>query len=757
MGVLVSEGNRNYGGVNKGFQLKSVRVEKVILTRKQLEEEDGGDGKGWSTIGTIYYSDTKGSQADGIVSEGKWLPARPLLPRITDYPLIGEIVLILSSFSKEAAVKGKSTDTYAYYFPSLNIWNKSHHNSVPGHYKVDQNGTVGNADSYQFSADGGRIKTTTDADDTENLFPLGEYFNESNIRSLLPYEGDHILEGRFGNSIRFGSTTPYEEGKDNNPEPNPWSFYSHKGISKLDNTEGKIGDPIIIIRNGQQIFSKDDQNYDPFAPVVENINEDNSSIYMTSNQRLSNLVVAGATAASSESVSQLSYGDQLEKDILDNTKNYTVPFLFGSTIDINVQDMLKTGMDAINLDDLVDTGAAAVQVLEDYLGIELIGDPIIPTSTETVTTEREGEDDGLSFYDELTESGVADDSDFDEYDLFYEAEELASQTYDESTNQATSAQEIPNSAPLDGTNGQNTPSTPYDGDANADWTTYHHMYLTDKDKVKKGKNQAISQVTGKRGLGQRKEVYTALGLYDDTVDPKGPFPGKNGTVTYVPVGKDWSVMKKNWAGTAGRVKFLVIHYTAGGKKDAYKSTVSSIYGWRGSYACGGDRAGYHWMIEGHDGSDGKCTNIYQDSFTAYGAGVGSKFKHFSYYKGNSVAVNINWMGGVSGKLNMSDAQASTLNKMVKFYCSKYPNIKVIGHYNVSDKACPGFHVSHYLTQLGLSKHKQTQVGGKDLMREKWKPMHAGGDYEKKMKERAEMVAKGTPTKSTSKDEAMSSG
>ena len=119
MGRLVTEGGGG-GGHNLGssFKIKAVRVEKVILTRKQLEEEDGGNGKGWATIGTIYYSDPKSTQADQKISDNKLKPARPLLPRITDYPLIGEIVLILSSFSKEAALKGKARLQHAYYFPS---------------------------------------------------------------------------------------------------------------------------------------------------------------------------------------------------------------------------------------------------------------------------------------------------------------------------------------------------------------------------------------------------------------------------------------------------------------------------------------------------------------------------------------------------------------------------------------------------------------------------------------------------------------
>ena len=97
---------------------------------------------------------------------------------------------------------------------------------------------------------------------------LGETFKEKDfIKPLRPFEGDNILEGRFGNTIRLGSTS----------KPlNPWS------------RNGENSDPIIIIRNGQ--FNN--TNDDTFIPNVENINNDDSSIYLTSNQNISNFEVA---------------------------------------------------------------------------------------------------------------------------------------------------------------------------------------------------------------------------------------------------------------------------------------------------------------------------------------------------------------------------------------------------------------------------------------------------------------------------------
>jgi hypothetical protein len=77
----------------------------------------------------------------------------------------------------------------------------------------------------------------------------------------LPFEGDVIHEGRWGNSIRLGSTVK--------GTPNNWS------------NAGVDGDPITIIRNGQGT-----QTPEGWIPTIENINNDNSSIYLTSTQNV---------------------------------------------------------------------------------------------------------------------------------------------------------------------------------------------------------------------------------------------------------------------------------------------------------------------------------------------------------------------------------------------------------------------------------------------------------------------------------------
>ena len=103
----------------------------------------------------------------------------------------------------------------------------------------------------------GAVRRVTDGGTEINL---GSTFVEKlDIKSILPYEGDVIYEGRWGQSFRYGSTV------NNATISNPWS-----------NT-GNNGYPIIILKNGQH-----DDGQDPWIPQVEDINTDKSSIYLNS-------------------------------------------------------------------------------------------------------------------------------------------------------------------------------------------------------------------------------------------------------------------------------------------------------------------------------------------------------------------------------------------------------------------------------------------------------------------------------------------
>ena len=146
-----------------------------------------------------------------------------------------------------------SADKQLYYLSVISIWNSQHHNAVPNGFQSDTQ-----TQDYE-QTEAGAVRRVTDGG-TE--IDLGQTFIEKpNINPLLPFEGDYIHEGRWGNSIRFGSTV---NGKTN------WS------------ETGENGDPITIIRNGEDPNNGDEG----WVPVVEDINNDLSSIWITSTQQI---------------------------------------------------------------------------------------------------------------------------------------------------------------------------------------------------------------------------------------------------------------------------------------------------------------------------------------------------------------------------------------------------------------------------------------------------------------------------------------
>lgn len=145
---------------------------------------------------------------------------------IKKVPLPGEIVLLQGRISPGRA-DAKPTDLAIYWVDIINTWNHPHHNAYP--------------DTLQFGPG-------------DNDF--GDDFEEqSKVNPLQPFYGDTYIESRYGSSIRFTGTKH---------DSSPWIDDSNNGL------------PLTIIRNGQVESENGNEN------VLEDVNEDASSIYMTS-------------------------------------------------------------------------------------------------------------------------------------------------------------------------------------------------------------------------------------------------------------------------------------------------------------------------------------------------------------------------------------------------------------------------------------------------------------------------------------------
>lgn len=184
-----------------------------------------------------------------LVSSGKKKPILPMSGFINQYPLVNEMVMVFIGPSDGLNDDSRNYDLY-YMYP-FNVWRDSNQNAFPDLQNyANQMNQFANLPEYA----GSQV--------TGSLF-LGYTFNQKHVRNLQPFEGDTILQPRFGQSVRFGSTV-----KDLK-KSNTWS------------NSGENGDPITIIVNQQGKRS----SY-KFDSLVEDINRDGSSIYLTSTQQI---------------------------------------------------------------------------------------------------------------------------------------------------------------------------------------------------------------------------------------------------------------------------------------------------------------------------------------------------------------------------------------------------------------------------------------------------------------------------------------
>ena len=237
------------GNSSKSLEIIPVRVKHIILDNKDNLFKEFGE---WNSIGTIFYNSVENPTPNDY-SKNNF--AKSLFPNTQNYPLVNEIVYIISLPNPD--IQENTSNKSQYYFQPINLWNSVHHNAVPDNVWESTLPESQQKDYQQI--EGGSARRVTDGS-TE--ITLGDYFIEQlDVRNLIPYEGDVIHQGRWGNSIRFTST---------NPGDNNWS------------KNGKEGDAITIISNGQPT----ELNSDPWVPISENINEDKSSIYLTTTQKI---------------------------------------------------------------------------------------------------------------------------------------------------------------------------------------------------------------------------------------------------------------------------------------------------------------------------------------------------------------------------------------------------------------------------------------------------------------------------------------
>jgi hypothetical protein len=233
-----------------------LRVIDIILDEKHAEWDPN---KGLNQLGTI-----RGNKAnfDGTI-ENQIIYARPAASTGMKYPTVNEYVKAWKHITPN---EPRGSWVYGEVIP---VWGILAPNVSP--FPVNTTSVLPPSQQLNYSQiDAGGVNVTDNeiqqiSLNSPNSISQATFVEKTNIHPLMPYMGDVIYEGRWGNSIRFGSTV-----KSKSQYSNPWS------------RSGNNGDPIMILRNGQNKLA----NEFGAEPITENIKNDLASIYLTSTQAL---------------------------------------------------------------------------------------------------------------------------------------------------------------------------------------------------------------------------------------------------------------------------------------------------------------------------------------------------------------------------------------------------------------------------------------------------------------------------------------
>ena len=322
--------NNGFGFFNQ-TKLSAVRVISIVLDENHPLFKELGE---WNGLGTIEYVDIYNVNNNIVRSI-----AKPFFPSVKHYPLINEIVYLLQLPSTD--IGNNKNATISYYLDVISLWNHPHHNAYPSNPNI----LPPSQQKDYIQSQAGSVRRVTDQSTEINF---GKTFKErSNIHPILPFEGDVIYEGRWGNSIRMGSTVLNT--------PNNWSNI------------GTNGDPILILRNGQGI-----QTEEGWIPIIEDINNDDSSIYLSSTQQI---------PLEASSTDYTSYKNNAPKQPKEYSGKQIIlssgRLIFNTTED----HLLLSSNKSINLNSLggvnIDTNTFTIQTQNIYLGSKSASEPLL--------------------------------------------------------------------------------------------------------------------------------------------------------------------------------------------------------------------------------------------------------------------------------------------------------------------------------------------------------------------------------------------
>ena len=152
----------------------------------------------------------------------------------------------------------------------------------------------------------------------------------------------------------------------------------------------------------------------------------------------------------------------------------------------------------------------------------------------------------------------------------------------------------------------------------------------------------------------------------------------------------------------GRLKYLVIHCTA--TPEGREVSAADIRRWHTSPVSAGGRG---WKQVGYtdlvhlDGTVERLVDNNEDAWvdnweiTNGAAGY------------NSVSRHVVYAGGCDRSMKPKDtrtaAQRTALERYVKDFHRRSPDVRIVGHNELAAKACPGFDVQAWLESIGINQ------------------------------------------------------
>ena len=229
-----------------------------------LNEEHPDYGQTGFNVGTIRFKYMDfGAHRDSMEMGFR---AYPLEVTVQEYPLIGEIVLIQK-------IRGNH-----FYSRRMNVNKKLQLNSFKNILdRLKPTGTQQNTSQAIQQARGNQLHQSSQEPE-ENLVNEN-YEPQETLYNLKHFDGDIIIQNRYGATLRFGSSLS-ENALNQKTDPTE----PQNGDSViLGPTVPLNNDPIIVMRVGEREDPRKTRDTD-YALIVEDINLDSSSFVLSSNQ-----------------------------------------------------------------------------------------------------------------------------------------------------------------------------------------------------------------------------------------------------------------------------------------------------------------------------------------------------------------------------------------------------------------------------------------------------------------------------------------